>query len=81
MLNLNLKDYYYAASIVTGLFVILIINDNFKIKTNKFFDFAFFICILMIPEIKFAILLTLNMFAVCVCVCVCVCLFLYCETV
>ena len=57
MLNLNLKDYYYAASIVTGLFVILIINDNFKIKTNKFFDFAFFICILMIPEIKFAILL------------------------
>ena len=58
MLNLNLKDYYYAASIVTGLFVILIINDNFKIKTNKFFDFAFFICILMITEIKFAILLT-----------------------
>jgi len=58
MLNLNLKDYYYAASIVTGLFVILIINDNFKIKTNKFFDFAFFICILIIPKIKFTILLT-----------------------
>lgn len=58
MFNLNLKDYYYATSIITGLFVILIINDNFKIKTNKYFDFAFFICILMIPEIKFAILLT-----------------------
>ena len=58
MLNLNLKDYYYAASIITGMAVILIINNNTVIKTNKYLDLAFFITILLIPEIKFSILLT-----------------------
>lgn len=63
---LSFKDYYYVSSIITGLLVILIINNNIKIKTNKYVDIAFFIGIMLLSEIdiKYSILLTFIYLAI-----------------